>query len=236
MQPTKAPSSFIHRPSTAFWMAAIAGFSDVLGFIGINRLFLSHITGNIVVAIAEIIYHSQGVASKIIAIPLFIVVALLITAYIESKGQTKTLLATYFVMEALLLAGLMMMGVFMFPHLAINSWTYLAGGMLGVCAMAIHNTLLRTFMTHFPPCTVMTGNLTQFIVDVVSFSIGWRLPHSVEKRHNSRVNIKKHGNVLFGFSLGGICAAVGYVWIGFWAIIPVILILLMMAVKVLRSP
>jgi uncharacterized membrane protein YoaK (UPF0700 family) len=226
---------FAHLSSTAFLMAAIAGFIDVVGFVGVDKLFTSHITGNIVVAIAEIIHHGPGVASKIIALPMFILIAIIVTGCIEVCGQSRKLLALCFVIEALFLVGFMFTGMLILPHVAENSFPYIAIAMLAVCAMSIHNTLLRTFMIHFPPCTVMTGNLTQLIIDIVSFSWGWRQPHTIETRNKSHTNIKRYGNVFIGFLVGGGCAAIGYSLISFWIVALTIILLFFMAIKSLTQ-
>ena len=54
------------------------------------------------------------------------------------------------------------------PKLSVTSSWFLIISMLPVCAMAIHNTLLKTYMPQMPPCTVMTGNLTMLLVDITA--------------------------------------------------------------------
>lgn len=226
---TQAHVKFAFLTSTAFLMAAVAGFIDVIGFVGVNKLFTAHITGNIVVAFAEIIHHTPGVASKLIALPLFILLAMIVTALIEKYGQTKELLAFWFLAEVILLIGFMLAGVFILPKVSISSVLYITAGMLAVAAMAIHNTLLRTYMPHFPACTAMTGNLAQFVVDLVSYFWGWRFKYNLESRSKSHAGIKRFGNVLAGFSAGGAFAATSYIFLGFWAVTFAIIILVFMA-------
>jgi uncharacterized membrane protein YoaK (UPF0700 family) len=222
---------FTYLSSTAFLMAAIAGFTDVLAFVGVDRLFTAHITGNLVIAISDIINHIPGVASKIISLPVFVIIAILVTLCIEACGQKKGLLTFWFVVEALFLTAFMFGGVAFLPDLSVKSLHYIGIGMLAVIPMAIHNTLLRTYMSHFPPCTVMTGNMTQLIVDLVSHTWGWRLPYNVESKAKSRVGIKRFGNVFIAFLVGGGLAAVGYSLIGFWIVVLDIVALLFMAIK-----
>ena len=230
----QTPVKFALLSSSAFMMAAIAGFTDVIGFVGVDKLFTAHITGNIVVAIAEVIHHAPGFASKIISLPLFIVIAIFVTACIEIRGQTKSLLAMWFFIEAFLLAGFMFAGMIVLPHVSVSSLPYIGSAMLAVSAMAIHNTLLRTYMTKFPPCTVMTGNLTQLVVDIVSYTWGWREPYSVEKRSKSHAGIKFFGNVFIGFLLGGATAAIGYTLFSFWVVALPVILLVFMAIKTLK--
>jgi|GEM_PF-6391301 len=126
---------FATLSSTAFLMAAIAGFTDVISFIGANHLFTALITGNIVIAISEIIHHDPGVAPKILAIPLFIIFAVLITTVIEKHGKTSSLLVVWLLIEGILLGIFMYGGVYYFPYLAFDSWQYLALSMIAVGAL-----------------------------------------------------------------------------------------------------
>lgn len=216
MQNNSAILSFIHAPSTAFLMALISGLTDVTSFIGASKLFTAHITGNIVIVISQLISHEKGVASKILALPLFILIVALITFWIEFQGRKKRILSFCLFVEAFLLALFMIAGLTIFPHFATDSYAYIFCALFGVYAMSIHNTLLRIYMSHFPPCTVMTVNLTQFIIDVVSFTKPER--YEIEPRKESHLGIKKFGNVLLGFIVGGGIAAVGYVYVGFWVL------------------
>jgi uncharacterized membrane protein YoaK (UPF0700 family) len=222
---------FTQVPSTAFMMAFIAGLLDVFGFISLSQLFTAHITGNIVIAIAGIVHHSPGVAAKLISLPVFIVVAMVVTWVIEYVGQTKSLLVTLLLAEAVFLVMFLFAGFYVIPFNALDSWAYISSSMLAVSAMAIHNTLLRTFMASFPPCTVMTGNFCQMIVDTVSYCCGKRLSYPIENLATSISGIRRFGNVLLGFLLGGVIAAVGFSTIGFWTISFGILLLVFMSTK-----
>lgn len=220
--------------STAFLMAAIAGCTDVIGFIGASKLFTAHITGNIVIAISEILYHEDGVVTKIVALPAFILAVGITTWMIERFGQTKRLLSTWFVVEALLLAAFMVVGVYILPKASVDSWKYMNSALLGVYAMAIHNTLLRTFMMAHPPGTVMTGNLTQLVVDFVSYYWRKTLPYQVQSSFMNHAGIKRFGNVFLGFLLGGLIAACGYYAFGFWILSLSVMLLFIMAAYALK--
>jgi len=225
---------FATLPSTAFMMAAVAGFSDVMGFVGANKLFTAHITGNIVIAISDVIHHEPGLSSKIISLPLFIVIVMFVTTFTEIRGQSRNLLAMWLFFEALFLTGFMFAGIYILNYDSVSSVLYTCGALLAVCAMAIHNVLLRTFMATFPPCTVMTGNLTQIIVDTVGYGWGWKASYPVESRTASHAGIRRFGNALIGFLVGGGLAAVGYTLFSFWSVAIPILLLLYMTIKSLK--
>lgn len=232
---TRAPLpsiEFTHLPSTAFLMATIAGFIDVFGFVNLSKLFTAHITGNIVIAIAELISHSTGVAAKLIALPVFIFITMIVTWTIEHNGQKKSTLVSLLLLEAALLSIFMCGGYYIVPLGAIASWQYISIGMFAVSAMAIHNTLLRTFMVTFPACTAMTSNFCQLIVDIVSYLFGKKLAYPVETLASSISGMRRFGNVLLGFCLGGSLAAIGTITIGFWSVSFSIILLLFMCTRV----
>lgn len=222
-------------PSTAFIMSGVAGFTDVISFVGVNHLFTAHITGNIVIAISEIINHDPGLIAKILAIPVFMIFAGGIAFVIEKKGKTPLSLLLWILLEILLMGAFMWGGLTILPYYPVNAWEYYGVGMLAVCSMAVHNTLLRTFMTTFPPCTVMTGNLTQFTVDFVTYVLNKQHIASHEKLSRAKAGLKRYGNVILGFTVGGIFAAFGYSWVNFWVVCLPILALFFLSFMIIAG-
>lgn len=220
----------VYNPYFAgFFMAAIAGFSDVFGFIALDRLFTAHITGNIVIIISYLIYGTIGIIPKLLAIPLFILFAAIISTIIEHHSHTKRALLLWISLEILFFVLLLLIGRTMIPEIEITSWAYTMIAMLPICAMAIHNTLLRTYMSTIPPCTVMTGNLTQFIIDLTALCFN-KVPEKSTLRENLLLSIKSFGNVLCGFVVGGLLSTFGYIFLGFYSLIFIIFLLLILLI------
>ena len=146
----------------------ISGFVDTLGFIALFNLFAAHITGNVVLIAASLVDQRYGLAIKLLAIPTFIVAAIVTRFYIIRR-ERRVLDATAHVLitEAVLLAAFMAMALASAPFKSQDSAAAIATGLLAAAAMAVQNTAARTFMNGLPPTTVMTGNLMQIIVDVV---------------------------------------------------------------------
>jgi uncharacterized membrane protein YoaK (UPF0700 family) len=219
----QAFSAYTEQSNTAFQMAAIAGFVDVFCFVNYSRLFTAHITGNIVIAITEMIHHTPGITIKLIALPVFSLVAMGLVWIIEHLGRTRSLLAVFLMLEAIFLALFMIAGKKMASCFNEASIPYIGTGMFAVAAMAIHNTLLSTFMYSLPPCTVMTGNFCKFLVDIVSSLYGKTSTYPLESSTTSNKGIRRYGNVLLAFCIGGFLAALGTITIGFWSIsVPII--------------
>ena len=52
-------------------LSVIAGATDIIGFLGLNGLFTSHITGNLVVLAAHIVAGDPAMLSYILSVPVF---------------------------------------------------------------------------------------------------------------------------------------------------------------------
>ena len=200
-----------------FIMAAIAGFSDVFGFIALHQLFTAHITGNIVMAISYAIYHIPGISPRLIAIPTFIIFAIIATIIIETHGITKFALRIWLTIEMLLFILLMYLGIVFRDHFVVTTNTFTIIAMIPVTAMAIHNTLMKTYLRGIPVFTVMTGNLSQLIISTTSLSLGKK---NIQPEHRlQRIQeIKKIGNIILGFIIGGLIST-SFVYLDFYAIV-----------------
>lgn len=87
----------------------------------------------------------------------------------------------------------------------------LLAGMFGVIAMAIQNAASRTIFLEHAPSTVMTGNVTQIMMDLVDVTLGATAPPA-------RARLRKMIPAVLGFGFGAIAGGLGIVWFGFWCI------------------
>jgi uncharacterized membrane protein YoaK (UPF0700 family) len=199
----------------------ISGFVDTLGFIALFNLFAAHITGNVVLIAASLVDPRYGLAIKLLAIPTFIVAAIVTRFYIIRR-ERRMLDATAHVLiaEAVLLAAFMATALAAAPFKSQDSPAAIATGLLAATAMAVQNTAARTFMNGLPPTTVMTGNLMQIIVDVVD------VLHRHGKLEPKVDRLSRLVPLMLAFSAGAIGGAVGYVTIGFLALVAPILVAL----------
>src|SRR5215472_6626273 len=60
-----------------FVLSLVAGSTDIIGFLGLNGLFTSHITGNLVILAAHVVAGDPTVFSYILSVPVFMLVLLL---------------------------------------------------------------------------------------------------------------------------------------------------------------
>jgi len=145
-----------------------------------------------------------------------------VTRFYIIRRERRMLDATAHVLitEAVLLAAFMAMALASAPFKSQDSPAAIATGLLAATAMAVQNTAARTFMNGLPPTTVMTGNLMQIIVDVVD------VLHRHGKLEPKLDRLSRLVPLMLAFSAGAIGGAVGYVTIGFLALIAPILVAL----------
>ncbi len=92
-------------------------------------------------------------------------------------------------------------------------------GMTGAMAMGTHSACSRLLLSHQAPTAMMTGNVTQLVIDAVDWLRG-AADENVKQRC-----IKVLWPVV-AFGIGAIVAAFGYLYVGFFALILPIGILL----------
>src|ERR1700742_558005 len=129
-------------------LAAVAGYVDTLSFVALFGLFTAHVTGNFVligagVAGSSVLVRRQQVAATLHAASLL------------------------YSVQAVLLLAFCIGGIKIGRALDANSWPVVSCGMLGAAAMGVQNAHGRLVPRAGLPNTVMTGNVTQLILDVV---------------------------------------------------------------------
>jgi uncharacterized membrane protein YoaK (UPF0700 family) len=151
-------------------LSFVGGFVDTAGFIALFGLFTAHVTGDLVTGAAAL---SQGINSgglvKLLMIPIFVVTIALATLFLRAIRRRGALsVAPLLAVMTLLMAAFGAAGWWFQPRLtSINNWEVILVGGLGVAAMGVQNALMRGALRSFSQTTMMTGNLTQFTIDLV---------------------------------------------------------------------
>ncbi|MEK7318161.1 MAG: YoaK family protein, partial [Pseudomonadota bacterium] len=154
-------------------LSFVAGFVDVVGFIALFGLFTAHVTGNFIMIGVELTGNSDGLATKLLALPAF-VVAVAATRVLESNfaRRQRPVVALLLAIECLFL--LLFIGTGLWAKagagLTANALPSTLAGMLAVVAMGIQNALSRTALADLGPTTIMTGNTTQVVIDLVDLT------------------------------------------------------------------
>ena len=89
-----------------------------------------------------------------------------------------------------------------------DAWITIVIGMAGVAAMAIQNVASRTVFSGHAPTTVMTGNVTQTVMDAVEVASG-------ADAAPAKARLKKMLPPVLGFGVGAIAGGFAFIKLGF---------------------
>ena len=192
------------------------GYADTAGYLALQGLFTSHVTGNFVTLGAALALGTSGIVAKLLALPVFCIVIVLtrlasFTIVPRSWPAFETLLS---VQVALLLVGAAL-AIGLGPFLNGDSWPAIVTGMTLVSAMAIQNAVQRIHMGSSPPTTIMTGTTTQIMIDVADLLRG---PPS-DARIAIRSRLARMSTSVGAFAAGCAAAALSYAYHGTWCFV-----------------
>jgi uncharacterized membrane protein YoaK (UPF0700 family) len=189
-----------------------AGYVDTVGFVALFGLFTAHVTGNFVLIGSELAHPIHGVLIKFLAFPAFIAgVAAARALVLRMERRERSLRAALLALQCVLLAACMLCGWRAQPIVDAGAPWVLATGMLGAAAMGVQNAAARLAFSDMAPTTVMTGNVTQIVIDLVDLV---RSPTDDALRQH----IAKFVCPLLAFAGGAICGALLYQHASMWAL------------------
>lgn len=176
-------------------LAFVAGFADASSFCGAGGVFCAHVTGNFVVLAADLARGAQADEwVKLATFPIF-VAAIALATKLSFRGP-RALLWT----SAGLLVLAAVVGAFDAPA---RPFARVAVVSLLVLAMGVQNAMHRLEPALGPTTTVMTGNVTGFLIEVLRPA-----PEAAAKHRLA-------GHVIASFALGCAAGAFGVTRFGF---------------------
>lgn len=199
---------------TGMGMAFVGGYVDVIGFVLLFGLFVAHATGNIVMLGVGLAGDAGGLATKLLALPVFVgavAAAYALIRWRNARGQACEVLVL--ALQALLLLAFMLLTVRALPAASANAPPVMLAGLVGVVAMAVQNVGARVVFIHLAPTTMMTGNVTQVAIDIVDLMIARGRPDEALK-----ARIRKTWPPVAAFALGAMGGAVGVLFAGAWSL------------------
>lgn len=194
-------------------MGFLAGYVDTLGFIALFGLFTAHVTGNFVLIAVSLADPGQTPSLlKLLAFPAFILgvaAARLLVAGCERRGSSAV--KPSYLLQLVLLLGFMVCGMLAEPVGDHAGALAMAAGLLGAAAMGAHSAASKLLLTHLAPTSMMTGNVTQLVIDTVD-----RLRGAADAATKARC--AKFFWPVLAFALGCAAAAFAYLAFGFVAL------------------
>ncbi|WP_175782089.1 YoaK family protein [Burkholderia anthina] len=200
-------------------LAAVAGFVDTLSFVSLFGLFTAHVTGNFVLIGAGVAGFGEGVVLKLSVFPAFVcgvIASSLIARSMSARPAWQGTRALHAV-QAVLLLGFCVAGVWATPVTQPDSLPALVAGIVGAFAMGVQNAHPRVIpRAGGVPNTVMTGNVTQAILDVVDMLSAGTADSA---RATARARFGKMLPAIVAFALGAMGGALGFRHVGFVALL-----------------
>lgn len=144
------------------------GYVDTAGFLALQGLFTAHVTGNFATAGAALVFGTSGVAAKVLALLVFMVVLALARVLGEAMAaHPARRRGVMWTLELVLLLTGGTLAIRFGPFADGDAAPAMVTGMVLVSAMAIQNGAHRVHLAAFPPSAVMTSNTTQLAIDAV---------------------------------------------------------------------
>lgn len=193
-----------------------AGYVDTCVFIGLFGLFTAHVTGNFVLIGAELVHRRGDVLVKLLALPVFILAvaaAVKIAEALQRAGRPRVAPLLY--VEAGLLFFCVAAAIGFDATAHPHDLSALSVGLLAAAAMGIQNATMRLELAALPSTTVMTMNVTQVAIDIVTM-LGRRVdPASdAQKMAEARQRFGRMWPAIAAFTFGAIGGALGYLAAG----------------------
>ena len=136
-------------------LSFLAGYVDTLGFIALHGLFTAHVTGNFVLLGRELVAPGQDVLLKLLAFPAFIAGIVAVRALVRRRQRAG---------DDALRSAQLLQATLMLAAAAAARWD-MAAGLLCAAAMGTQNGYGKLLLATLPASTVMTGNVTQLVID-----------------------------------------------------------------------
>ncbi|MBR8093142.1 DUF1275 domain-containing protein [Burkholderia cenocepacia] len=215
-------------------LAGIAGYVDTLSFVALFGLFTAHVTGNFVLIGAEAAGFGQGVFMKLMAFPAFVagvIISSVIVKRVEPTTPNRPACVLY-VVQAVLMLAFCLVGVSVSPAMHADSTPVIVCAMIGAAAMGVQNAHGRLVARPGVPNTMMTGNVTQTVLDTIDI-LSPKTPH--DARAVARMRLGKMLPTILVFAAGAILGALAYRHAGFWALLLPYVALLWLALKATRG-
>ena len=210
-------------------LSLVAGSVDVISFLGLNGLFISHITGNLVILAVRIVNRAAAPVALLLSVPVFILalgLTRLLVYGLDAIGRPS--LQPLLLLQFLLLTGFFLLCISSGAHIDPSTTIAIIAGMLGVSAMAVQNALVQLSLRDAPTTAVMTSNVTRFVLDLGEIFLG--RDNSVIAKARTRAQYT--WPAIVGFTVGCAAGAVAESEFGLWALLlPASLALLTLGVS-----
>jgi uncharacterized membrane protein YoaK (UPF0700 family) len=212
---------------TSIILSFVAGYADTSTFVGADGLFSAHVTGNFVIFAYDIVTNQiAGSWIKLIAFPVFILAVFISTLIIDHVNDDKRAVNRLIILEGFLL---IIAGLISWYYRYENKTPILKDliPMFVVFALGLQNACGRFFAKEvLAPTTVMTGNVTQLIIDLTGY-----LKNKDQEKQNLKLRVVHAMYVILPFLIGCISGGLITKTVGLGSAVFIGLLMLLLARK-----
>jgi uncharacterized membrane protein YoaK (UPF0700 family) len=196
-------------------LSFVAGYVDTVGFISLFGLFSAHVTGNFVLIGATLVGNASGLMTKLLALPALVVTVAAVTVVSRRRQRAGAPMQGMLLWtQTIIVIAAMAAAWALQPLTQADSGRTMLVGLLLVTAMAVQNGASKVAFAQLPPTTVMTGNVTQLVIDAVDVMLGGE----AEARAGIIDRLRKFLLPTLAFAVGAVGGALIYAEIGFMAL------------------
>jgi uncharacterized membrane protein YoaK (UPF0700 family) len=200
------------RPTVPTLLSFNGGYVDTVGYLFLQGLFPSHVTGNFVTIGAALVFGTSGIVAKLLALPVFCVVIIATRLMSFNLPPRWPVFETMLTLNLILLLVAALLAIAIGPFANGNTGPAIMVGMTLVSAMAIQNAANRIHLGAAPPTTVMTGTTTQMMIDIADVIRG--VPEVA--RYATSCRLRHMGAAVANFAGGAAACALLFHVIGKW--------------------
>jgi uncharacterized membrane protein YoaK (UPF0700 family) len=200
------------RPTVPTLLSFNGGYVDTVGYLSLQGLFTSHVTGNFVTVGSALVFGTSGIVAKLLALPVFCMVIIVTRLVSFNLPARWPVFETMLTLQLLLLLVAAVLAIAMGPFANGDSGLAIIMGMTLVSAMAIQNAANRIHLSAAPPTTIMTGTTTQMMIDIADMIRG--VPGAARDSIGSRLRCM--GATAASFALGAAAGALLFHGFGKW--------------------
>ena len=217
----------VFRATIPPMLSFVSGFVDTCGFLGLFGLLTSQVTGAFVAAGAAFVHREPGLWPKLLAMPMFMVGAGLLTLAVAILRRRKLNPMPYaLAMVSLLIALFLALAIRGQPFASPDAPAAIAAAVVAFIAMGAESALVRVLFKGSLPANFMTGNVTQVAVestDLVLARLGL-LNEGDPTADRARIaaasaQLKILLPMISCFILGAVISAHAFIAIGFWSLL-----------------
>jgi len=203
------------KPSIPILLSLNAGYVDTAGFLALHGLFAAHVTGNFVTLGMALVSGTSGIWAKILALPTFCLVVFATKLLASSMPKLGLpVMRTLLALKVALLITAAVMAITIGAGHGGDETPVIVTGILLVSAMALQNAISRIY-TNPVPATVLTGPLTQMMIDVADLVRG--VPPTEQAIAKARISTISTNVASFAMGCG--VSALLFNQVGMWCFI-----------------